>query len=147
MSSVSVLPININVQIVWNPSEYKFVNFIQVINTNNYFKSCSLACYKTHKESPCERPPVKESDLIVEDKAPQKIILFPTDDTAPLDKLEELRSSEGLKKLLENPHLRDLLKEIDSAENAWKAMTVAMKEPLFTEFADECLKIVEPEPL
>lgn len=84
--------------------------------------------------------------MIVEDKTPQNTIFFPTDDTVPIQKLEELRSSEELKKLLDNPHLRNLLKEIDVADNAWNAMKVAMMEPLFTEFADECLKIVEPDP-
>lgn len=52
--------------------------------------------------------------------------------------------STDLKTLLYNPHLRNLLKEIDTAPNAWKAIRAAMHEPLFLEFADECLKIVEP---
>lgn len=50
-----------------------------------------------------------------------------------------------MKNLLSNKHLRDFLKAIDSAENARKAMKFAMLEPLFVEFADECMKIVEPE--
>lgn len=54
-----------------------------------------------------------------------------------------LAHSETLLDLLRNQHLREFLKEIDSAPNAWKAMKVAMLEPLFIEFADECLKIVE----
>lgn len=54
-------------------------------------------------------------------------------------------TSDDLKNLLYNPHLRNLLKEIDTAPNAWKAIKAAMHEPLFLEFADECLKIVEPQ--
>lgn len=52
--------------------------------------------------------------------------------------------SEGLRNLLYNPHLRNFLRTIDVAPNAWKVMQAAMQEPLFIEFADECLKIVEP---
>lgn len=48
--------------------------------------------------------------------------------------------------LFRNKHLRDFLKEVDSAPNAWKAMKYAMLEPLFVEFADECLKVVEEKP-
>lgn len=53
--------------------------------------------------------------------------------------------NEQLKDLLRNPHLREFLRAVDSSENAYKAMKLAMLEPLFIEFADECMKIVEPE--
>lgn len=49
-----------------------------------------------------------------------------------------------LKDMLCNPHLREFLKQIDSSTDAWKAMKIAMLEPLFLEFADVCLNIVEP---
>ena len=32
---------------------------------------------------------------------------------------------------------------MDDAPNAWTATKAAMMEPLFIEFADECLKIVD----
>lgn len=35
---------------------------------------------------------------------------------------------------------------MDTADNAWKAVTAAMTEPLFLEFADEVLKVIEPDP-
>ena len=47
-------------------------------------------------------------------------------------------------KLLKNPHLRDLIKEVDGHPNPKLIMHQAMKEPLFTEFADVCLNVVEP---
>lgn len=53
--------------------------------------------------------------------------------------------SEALKCFLLNPHLRQLITSVDSAENKDKAMKDAMQEPLFTEFADQCLKIIEPK--
>lgn len=51
--------------------------------------------------------------------------------------------SKELRDLLCNPHLRCLLESIDSADSKYDAIKVAMQEPLFTEFSDECLKIVE----
>lgn len=51
--------------------------------------------------------------------------------------------SKELRELLCNPHLRELLESIDSADSKYDAMKVAMQEPLFTEFSDQCLKIVE----
>lgn len=46
---------------------------------------------------------------------------------------------------MKNRHLRDYIRAVDSSSNARKAMRYAMMEPLFIEFADECMKIVEPE--
>lgn len=53
--------------------------------------------------------------------------------------------SEDLKSLLKNPHLQQLMMAVDSAEDKAKAMKNAMQEPLFVEFADQCLKIIEPK--
>jgi hypothetical protein len=50
---------------------------------------------------------------------------------------------ENLKNLLRNPHLRNLLKEVDSASDPASAMKAAMQEPLFLEFADVCLSVVD----
>ncbi|GAB0087802.1 Zinc finger HIT domain-containing protein 3 [Sergentomyia squamirostris] len=105
---------------------------------------CSVDCWKKHQqdESICQEieKVVKSRDIVE-----KPIILFPTDDTIPEEKLDLLRNSEALKVLLRNSHLRRLLEELDGASNAENAMKAAMQEPLFTEFADEVLKIVEPE--
>ena len=53
--------------------------------------------------------------------------------------------SKALRDLLCNPHLRQLLHSVDSAESKHDAMKAAMQEPLFVEFSDQCLKIVENE--
>ncbi|XP_035896739.1 zinc finger HIT domain-containing protein 3-like [Anopheles stephensi] len=112
---------------------------------------CSVVCYKKHQEQPCEPPasadavPGGPEALIREDRVPKKIILFSTIDTVPVEKLELLGQSEHLKNMLYNPHLRQLLTEIDNARDGMNAVKVAMMEPLFVEFADECLRLVEPE--
>lgn len=56
-----------------------------------------------------------------------------------------LENSDRLRELLHNPYLREYLLQIDKSPNAWKAMKIAMLEPLFVEFANECLNIVEPD--
>jgi len=65
-------------------------------------------------------------------------------DMVPADILKKLGESEGLRDLLRNPHLRQVLAAVDIAGNKMDIMKTAMQEPLFMEFADQCLKIVEP---
>ncbi|XP_004076652.2 zinc finger HIT domain-containing protein 3 isoform X1 [Oryzias latipes] len=117
---------------------------------------CSLDCYKKHKDIclPAERTTPLNYDCkdsvstapvepwSVEDLLNGDNII----DKVPLQKLQLLGQSKELCDLLCNPHLRRLLRSVDSAENKDAAMRAAMQEPLFTEFSDQCLKIVENEP-
>uniref|UniRef100_A0A2M4C301 Zinc finger HIT domain-containing protein 3 n=1 Tax=Anopheles marajoara TaxID=58244 RepID=A0A2M4C301_9DIPT len=109
---------------------------------------CSVQCYRVHQEKPCEPPkPAQEPGTAVqfrEDRQPAKPLLFTTVDTVPQEKLELLGQSEHLKNLLANRHLRQLLQEVDCGWSGMNAIKVAMMEPLFVEFADECLRLVEP---
>nr|XP_057942911.1 zinc finger HIT domain-containing protein 3 [Doryrhamphus excisus] len=111
---------------------------------------CSVSCYKRHKDSclPLKQPEpsVPEGkdasgtdtrsveDLLQEDDIP---------DIVPPERLQLLGQSEELKDLLRNPHLRQLLRAVDSADSKEEAMKAAMQEPLFVEFSDQCLKVVE----
>ncbi|XP_043997327.1 zinc finger HIT domain-containing protein 3 isoform X2 [Gambusia affinis] len=113
---------------------------------------CSLGCYKKHKDSclPVEKPassnpesidatgsePLSLDDLLHEDDVIDKV---------PPQRLQLLGQSPELRDLLSNPHLRQLLRSIDDAESKASAMKAAMQEPLFVEFADQCLKVVEGE--
>ncbi|XP_030217351.1 zinc finger HIT domain-containing protein 3 isoform X1 [Gadus morhua] len=110
---------------------------------------CSLGCYKTHKDS-CIRverpaPVTPETNTDVEPWNVDDILQKEEDyiDKVPLQKLQLLSQSEELRGLLRNPHLRQLLRSIDSAANKDEMMKAAMQEPLFVEFSDECLKVVE----
>uniref|UniRef100_A0A669DZV8 Zinc finger, HIT-type containing 3 n=1 Tax=Oreochromis niloticus TaxID=8128 RepID=A0A669DZV8_ORENI len=78
--------------------------------------------------------PWSVDDLLHEDDITDKV---------PLQRLQMLGQSKELKDLLCNPHLRQLLCSIDGAERKEDAMKSAMQEPLFVEFSDQCLKIVE----
>lgn len=103
-----------------------------------------MECYKTHKETGrCEVAKPREDDEIIEDRLPAKIHVFTTVDTVPPERLQELAKSVAIKEMLKNPHLKNFLQEINSAPNPWNAMKLAMMEPLFIEFADECLRAVE----
>ncbi|XP_016958542.1 zinc finger HIT domain-containing protein 3 [Drosophila biarmipes] len=107
---------------------------------------CSVACYKEHKDSPqCVTQDLvgkKEESAFQEE--PTLHVPFTTDDTVPAEKLQQLEHCQELRNLLHNPHLRSLLQQIDVAMNAQTAMMAAMQEPLFVEFANACLQVVEP---
>uniref|UniRef100_A0A1A7YHJ5 Zinc finger HIT domain-containing protein 3 n=1 Tax=Iconisemion striatum TaxID=60296 RepID=A0A1A7YHJ5_9TELE len=114
---------------------------------------CSLGCYKKHKDT-C-LPVVKPSSYNPEDAGcsvlPEECsvedLLHEDDiiDKVPLQRLQLLGQSKELRDLLCNPHLRRLLRTVDGAQTKDDAMKAAMQEPLFVEFSDRCLKIVENE--
>ena len=54
-------------------------------------------------------------------------------------------TSETIQQMLCNPHLVRIICYLDSVsqKEATTAVDAAMHEPIFTEFADECLRIVE----
>nr|XP_046266687.1 zinc finger HIT domain-containing protein 3 [Scatophagus argus] len=113
---------------------------------------CSLGCYKRHKDTclPIEQPAPTEPETketfntepwTVEDLLHEDDII----DKVPLQRLQLLGQSKELRDLLCNPHLRQLLHTVDGADSKCDAMKAAMQEPLFVEFSDQCLKIVENE--
>ena len=64
------------------------------------------------------------------------------------EKLKLLENSIELKQILHNRHLRELLINLNNStdtENIDEKMEKAMQEPLFQEFSDVCLKIVQNE--
>uniref|UniRef100_A0A7N4P7T4 Zinc finger HIT domain-containing protein 3 n=1 Tax=Sarcophilus harrisii TaxID=9305 RepID=A0A7N4P7T4_SARHA len=58
--------------------------------------------------------------------------------------LEDKGDCKELRNLLTNPHLRQLLVSIDQADDKETLMKSLMQEPLFVEFADCCLRVVNP---
>ncbi|OQR78975.1 zinc finger HIT domain-containing protein 3-like [Tropilaelaps mercedesae] len=58
--------------------------------------------------------------------------------------LEYLQSSRELRSLLQNPHLRDLLSKLASQSDPARTLDQLMQEPLFIEFADACMDVIEP---
>ena len=112
-----------------------------------YF-SCSLSCINTHKtDGKCEESylalTTKTPEAITEDRRPTRTNVFTTIDTVSPEILERLQHSQEVLDILQNKHLRNFLQEIDKASNSWNAMKLAMSEPIFLEFANECLKVTE----
>ncbi|CAG9829212.1 unnamed protein product [Diabrotica balteata] len=104
---------------------------------------CSVPCCKKHRENKCNvlqrDEETEEANLIVKRRKIETV----TEDTVADDKLKLLATNEELNNLLANSHLRNLLVTIDQAESADEVMQKAMQEPIFVEFADACLKVVE----
>ncbi|XP_013419276.1 zinc finger HIT domain-containing protein 3 isoform X2 [Lingula anatina] len=111
-------------------------------------KYCSVPCYRKHKEVGCNLPKkigthsstacTHTSQLDSsgdEDKS---------EDQVSEQKLKLLGQSEELRSLLENPHLCNMLLALDRSDNTAKDIDNAMHEPVFAEFVDFCLQIVEP---
>uniref|UniRef100_A0A094ZJV2 Zinc finger HIT domain-containing protein 3 n=1 Tax=Schistosoma haematobium TaxID=6185 RepID=A0A094ZJV2_SCHHA len=99
---------------------------------------CSLACYQKHKQNECKpetcvprvvHATVEREDEMV-DYVPKKI-------------LEGLKYSDKIRDLLKNPHLRSLLRFLNDTNKPYSALENVMREPIFVEFSDECLKIVD----
>ncbi|KAJ2949192.1 hypothetical protein O0L34_g6135 [Tuta absoluta] len=103
---------------------------------------CSVPCCQKHKQKPCSAPPIQHKDDPPETKTNFE---FPSDDTVPLDKLKLLEQSSEVKQCLENPHVRKILQILDNSAHPDQLMQDYMVEPIFTEFVDACLKVVQPQ--
>ncbi|XP_064323820.1 zinc finger HIT domain-containing protein 3 isoform X1 [Phalacrocorax carbo] len=114
---------------------------------------CSVPCCRAHKERCApereperERPAGGQAGQAADSPWSVEDILTEGDeqDRVPLQKLKLLGESRELRGLLLNPHLRQLLLTVDQAEDKSSLMKKYMQEPLFVEFADCCLRIIEP---
>ncbi|EFB19428.1 hypothetical protein PANDA_012555, partial [Ailuropoda melanoleuca] len=130
---------------------------------------CSVACFRKHKEqcNPETRPTEKKirSAVVAKTIKPAgnkgDCVLYSSDDEddgsvadflnsdeeedrVSLQNLKNLGESAALRSLLLNPHLRQLMLSLDQGADKAQLMRTCMQEPLFVEFADCCLRIVEP---
>ena len=116
---------------------------------------CSVPCFQKHKEQcssearPVEKrragPPVRSEESKDDDSSVADFLNSDEEeDRVSLQNLKNLGESETLRSLLLNPHLRQLMISLDQGDNKAKLMRACMQEPLFVEFADCCLGIVEP---
>lgn len=121
---------------------------------------CSVPCFGKHKEKcnfkacPTERKTRPAVPAIIRkpggsvDDSDDSIADFlnsdEEEDRVSLQNLKNLEESAALKTLLQNPHLRQLMVSLDQADNKAELMKACMQEPLFVEFADCCLRMVEP---
>ena len=140
---MQIILIFLKISLTWllpEPTEI-FNNDIVYLEYLKFFflSSCSLGCYKTHKTTPCS--PVK-----LESEKEEKLIKeynFPTEDTVPILKLSQLKESEEIRNCLKNHHVKNIIKTVLNSDDPTEAIALAMKEPIFVELADACLKVVE----
>ncbi|KAK3587624.1 hypothetical protein CHS0354_032832 [Potamilus streckersoni] len=114
---------------------------------------CSLGCYKDHKAKSCQ--PIRKTDIQTMRNIPDghqplqdgilsnegQSLEFDTEDKVSQEALERLGKSPKLLAILENPHLRDIMVGM-TTKCPDQLMEEAMQEPIFQEFADECLHII-----
>lgn len=128
-------------------------------------KYCSLSCFKAHKDDLCERETNRrKKDRLAENERKSRAISLATkepeegeitesdsseksDDEDRISRkvLDKLGHSQELCSMLHNKHLQEMIKGIDASEDPEKLLGQAMQIPIFTEFVDECLRIVEPQ--
>ncbi|CAH2096076.1 unnamed protein product [Euphydryas editha] len=102
---------------------------------------CSVACCKLHKETPCSPPTPPQTEFYEEEST--NTDEFPSEDTVPPEKLKQLEQSTELRNCLENPHVRKILEILDTSAHPDLLISEYMHEPLFTEFVDACLNVVQ----
>lgn len=115
---------------------------------------CSVACYKSHKDK-CEKlkeqrqmPSSTISDQqhkINDDLEPGELTNSDSDDEDKVSRqqLSLLENSKAIKDMLENDHLRSIIKDIDGKDDPENELESAMNLPLFAEFTKQCLKVVD----
>uniref|UniRef100_A0AAA9RVA0 Zinc finger HIT domain-containing protein 3 n=1 Tax=Bos taurus TaxID=9913 RepID=A0AAA9RVA0_BOVIN len=91
-----------------------------------------------------KKPVENEGSLDDDDSVADFLNSDEEEDRVSLQNLKNLGESAALRSLLLNPHLRQLMVDLDQADDKAKLMRACMQEPLFVEFADCCLSIVEP---
>ncbi|KAF9178311.1 hypothetical protein BGZ51_007814 [Haplosporangium sp. Z 767] len=114
------------------------------------FFSCSLVCYKQHKETPCEKPaPIPEPETIPVPPVEPKPDYLIEESVALLneEQLSRISQSSKVKEMLQHEGLKRLVKMIDSSENPEYLLDKARKEDQrFMEFSEEILSIVGRDP-
>ncbi|XP_006983243.1 zinc finger HIT domain-containing protein 3 [Peromyscus maniculatus bairdii] len=118
---------------------------------------CSVTCFQKHKEqcNPEIRPVENRRTVAPVNTEPEEskdddesvadfLNSDEEEDRVSLQSLKNLGESATLRSLLLNPHLRQLMVNLDQGDDKAQLMKACMQEPLFVEFADCCLGIVEP---
>ncbi|XP_043221542.1 zinc finger HIT domain-containing protein 3-like isoform X2 [Amphibalanus amphitrite] len=109
---------------------------------------CCSSCCQAHKLA-CVAPEAAKSGQPAEKREQRVLWDESSDQVVSAQALSWLSESRRLRQLLNNPHLRELVQQADTTPHPDDDLRRLMVEPLFVEFADECLRVVEgrPEPM
>lgn len=106
---------------------------------------CSMKCFKKHKESQkcikANDSSEKQEDSVMGNAVTN--LNLEHEEQISLENLKQLSTSSDLKRILSNPHLRTMIKTLDAASDKKHLIEQYMHEPIFVEFADECLSTVK----
>ncbi|BBN17952.1 zinc finger HIT domain-containing protein 3 [Marchantia polymorpha subsp. ruderalis] len=111
---------------------------------------CSLACYKTHKVTPCTKPPDPSAASQNEDVAKQPPRSFEENEDESgwrlrRAQLEAMAASDDIRRMLRDDELRKLIQKIDSSITPEKDLDKAMEGAAFKQFTDKILAVVSSE--
>jgi len=109
-------------------------------------KYCSLPCYRQHKGACITLDDGLTSRNISQNTELEKAsaeCAVDSEDFVNEEQLKKLESDSHLHHMLQNPHLQQLLRDVNSASDTKLCLDKAMKEPLFIEFAEQCLNVVD----
>ncbi|XP_072072273.1 uncharacterized protein [Arachis hypogaea] len=104
--------------------------------------SCSLACFKNHKEFPCEKPSAQEDKT----KSLVEKPLIVDEPIVVLQKhqLDAIVSSNEIRDALNNKALQELVCSINCSPNPENELDKAMAEEAFHLFTDKILSTINP---
>ncbi|CAM4757361.1 unnamed protein product [Rotaria magnacalcarata] len=111
-------------------------------------KYCSAACFQKHKSSEiCSEKtlqfnPTAEASII-QTQTPIELGDDEESDRLSANVLARIDHSKDVLELLKNRHLRAIIKAIDHSINPADDMQKAMMEPIFVQFVDQLLMVVE----
>ncbi|GAB2298531.1 hypothetical protein Dimus_032596 [Dionaea muscipula] len=103
--------------------------------------SCSLVCFKKHKEIPCAKPVCpddeKLSKIIPESREDRAILVDEPSEVLLRVELESIASSSEIRDALKNEDLQKLICNIDASANSMDELNKAMGSGVFRIFADK----------
>ncbi|CAO3632610.1 unnamed protein product [Cunninghamella echinulata] len=111
---------------------------------------CSLTCYKSHKEIPCQNMPPPETEPVMKNKTKknkEQEIEEEEEDNSRLsqEQLQLLAQSPQIKSLLKHKKLRELISKIDESSQPEKILeTIRSEDEGFEEFLQLLLQTTDP---
>ncbi|KAI8893524.1 hypothetical protein BC833DRAFT_608102 [Globomyces pollinis-pini] len=108
-------------------------------------KYCSVICYRIHKQSPCSLPKEKEQLSPSDDLPEKKELDIPEYYQLNEKHYDALKANPGLKELLKNPNLQELVRKVDHSHTPELELDNFQHNPQFLEFTNLILDIIEQQ--
>ncbi|XP_042435894.1 zinc finger HIT domain-containing protein 3-like [Zingiber officinale] len=106
---------------------------------------CSLACFKKHKEVPCQKP----SPLVEEPPNPlppqRPFEVGEPSWVVDREQLQLIANSSAIQEILKDAELRRIIRQIDAADEPEDQLTNAMGGEVFRALTEKILSIVSPK--